>query len=108
VFLVNFGFDRAAFTGEVTSVIAEAAEYLTSHRDDRVEVTGHTDLRGSDRNKLNLSMRRAQAVADALIARGVARERIKFGARGLREPLSGEMDEQARTADRRVHITPVR
>jgi OmpA-OmpF porin, OOP family len=107
VFLVNFGFDSAALTAEATSVIAEAAEYLSSHRDDTVEVTGHTDLRGSDRYNLNLSMRRAQAVADALIARGVARERI-VDARGLREPLTGEMDEQARAADRRVHITPVR
>jgi uncharacterized repeat protein (TIGR02543 family)/uncharacterized repeat protein (TIGR01451 family) len=108
VFLVNFGFDSAALAREATSIIAEAAEYLTSHGEARVEVTGHTDLRGSDRYNLNLSMRRAQAVADALIARGVARERIKVGARGLREPLSGALDEQASAADRRVHITPVR
>jgi outer membrane protein OmpA-like peptidoglycan-associated protein len=73
-----------------------------------VEVTGHTDLLGSDRYNLNLSMRRAQAVADALIARGVAQARIKVSARGLSEPLSGELDEQARAADRRVHIIPVR
>jgi OOP family OmpA-OmpF porin len=42
----------------------------------KVEIGGHTDAQGSDSFNLKLSERRAQAVKDYLIARGIAPERL--------------------------------
>ncbi len=107
VFKVNFDFNSAVVKfGD--GIVDSAADYLRSHPELRVAVTGHTDLLGNDEYNLRLSMRRAQAVADALVTRGVERSRIVVDARGRSQPLAGDLSEQSRASDRRVHIVPMK
>lgn len=75
-----------------------------------VDITGHTDtvsLRSGSLFKDNqhLSEARAQAVADALIARGTAPERLHVRGKGEKAPLASNKTEEGRTRNRRVELT---
>lgn len=65
----------------------------------RLRLVGHTDNGGSESLNRRLSMRRAQAVADLMIARGVARERLIIVSRLAETRLSEDPDG---AANRRV------
>jgi len=55
----------------------------------RFLIEGHTDARGNRDFNVDLSRRRAQSVADFLIAQGVARDRVEVKGVGPDEPLPG-------------------
>ena len=67
-------------------------------------VVGHTDKVGSDQFNDELALRRAKAVRDALIARGVAPVNIVAVGRGKRDPLVPTADGVAEPRNRRVEI----
>jgi len=52
-------------------------------------IEGHTDSVGSRASNLSLSQRRAQSVADFLVAMGVARDRLEISGYGPDRPLPG-------------------
>lgn len=78
-FVVYFAFDRSNLGQPALDVIAAAANFAKSHPAPAVMVTGHTDTAGSNAYNVALSMRRAHAVADGLVADGVDAGDIKTG-----------------------------
>jgi OOP family OmpA-OmpF porin len=70
----------------------------------RIVLTGHTDRAAPDGFNLGLSLRRAEAVRDALIAGGVSAELISVQGRGERETAVPTADGQPEQANRRVVI----
>lgn len=93
--------------------LLKAAEFILNHVADvllsderlaRVEIVGHTDDSGSaERNQL-LSEKRARAVRDYLIARGIAPSRLAARGMGAREPLASNDDAAGRARNRRVEF----
>ncbi len=69
-----------------------------------VEIFGHTDNVGDDRNNLRLSERRAKAVADYLVQRGIPRERVFSRGFGEQYPLASNSSGSGRLKNRRVEI----
>ena len=75
-----------------------------------ITLSGHTDSAGADRANLVTARRRAQAVADYLVAQGVDRARITIIALGERRPVApnanadGSDFEEGRLRNRRVGI----
>lgn len=69
-------------------------------RSKRFMIEGHTDARGSRDANIDLSRRRAQTVADFLVAQGVDRSRVEVKGVGPDEPLPGRS--AAAEANRRV------
>lgn len=67
---VLFDFDKATLRPQAGAVLDKVAEALRGV-EATMQVNGHTDSMGSDAYNDDLSQRRAQAVADALDARGV-------------------------------------
>jgi OmpA-OmpF porin, OOP family len=67
-------------------------------------VVGHTDRQGSAEANDALSLRRAQAIADLLVAQGFSRELISARGRGEREPLVPTEDEVVEPRNRRAEI----
>jgi outer membrane protein OmpA-like peptidoglycan-associated protein len=55
----------------------------------RFMIAGHTDSLGSNASNLELSRRRAEAVADLLISQGIDRSRLEVTGYGEARPLSG-------------------
>ena len=70
-----------------------------------VNVAGHTDSIGSEAYNLKLSDRRAQAVVDYLVQRGVNPNLIKAQGFGKSNPIASNATPAGRAQNRRVEIT---
>ena len=66
----------------------------------RLRIEGHTDSKGSSAANLDLSRRRAQAVADCLGSNGVGTDRLEVVGYGSAKPLAGHVSNDG--ANRRV------
>jgi outer membrane protein OmpA-like peptidoglycan-associated protein len=83
---INFDTNSARMTPIGEQAADELATAIKSQHPSKVIIVGHADVRGSDAYNLRLSERRAQAVRDFLLSRGV-NATITIIGRGKREPL---------------------
>ncbi len=67
-------------------------------------VEGHTDSVGSDEDNLVLSQRRAEAVVDYLVSRGVDRARLQALGLGESEPVASNDTADGRQINRRIEV----
>ncbi|MCU0654869.1 MAG: OmpA family protein [Polyangiaceae bacterium] len=103
---VNFKLDKAEIEGKSSFQILDAVSaVLKNHPEIReVEVQGHTDDKGDAGYNLELSQRRAEAVREAMIQRGVAPERLKATGFGKKAPLVPNTSAANRARNRRVEF----
>jgi outer membrane protein OmpA-like peptidoglycan-associated protein len=80
------------------------AGYMRTNPNTRVLIEGHTDSVGSDSYNDALSQRRADAVAHALIARGVEDQDVRAIGRGKNFPVATNDSAAGRQQNRRVEI----
>jgi OOP family OmpA-OmpF porin len=71
----------------------------------RIEIGGHTDSQGSRGLNQRLSRARAEAVLDALMAHGVALDRLAARGYGEEQPVAGNDTEAGRARNRRIEFT---
>lgn len=84
------------------------AEALQRHPKLRLEVGGHTDAVGKDEDNMILSERRAKAVYDYLIERGVDAERLTYRGYGETRPIATNDTPEGRAKNRRTTLTPLK
>jgi peptidoglycan-associated lipoprotein len=102
---VYFDFDRYSLRPEATRVLDEA---ITALRDDaslRVEIEGHTCNIGTAEYNLALGDRRANAVKDYLVSRGVTADRLRTVSYGEERPKHDNSREETRRLNRRAALT---
>ena len=85
-------------------VLDEAAKAAAAGT--RLRLTGHTDRPGSDAVNRRMSLKRAQIVADALVARGVSRAALTIEGDGEAAPFIATADGVREIQNRRVDIRP--
>lgn len=103
---VTFARGSASINPGFYDTLNSVADSLVQYPNSLIDVFGFTDTTGSPATNQRLSEQRAQAVADYLIARGVARSRIETRGYGedrayLRVPTADNVDEPR---NRRVEI----
>ena len=103
-FLVFFDFDKYTLTADAKKVVAAAADTFKANGVARIELTGYTDLAGTQAYNLRLSKRRAEAVAAALEKMGVAKSAINVMWRGKENPRVPTPDGVREPQNRRVEI----
>ncbi len=82
-----FDFDKAILKPEGQSKLDEFVVKMNEHTEvDVLLVTGHTDRIGSEAYNMDLSQRRADAVKNYLVNKGVSSSRIETAAKGESEP----------------------
>lgn len=90
---VTFGLKSAQLTPESAAEVQSFANALKaiaeSGQNKRYRIEGHTDASGNEASNLVLSQQRAASVRDALIAAGVASDRIEVVGLGSEEPIQG-------------------
>lgn len=102
---VNFDVDSAVIRPESEQVLSDLYDRLIADGAATVSIEGHTSTEGSAPYNQDLSERRAQAVVDALVARGFDAAGIAAVGKGETEPLlSPDDNESARSLNRRVEI----
>jgi outer membrane protein OmpA-like peptidoglycan-associated protein len=73
-----------------------------------LEIQGHADERSSDEYNIRLTRDRAASVLEAVVQRGVARERLRSAGYGERCPIDPRHNEPAWEANRRVEFKILR
>lgn len=101
---VYFEFDSSAVDQESTRVIEAHSQFLIENSDVNVVLEGHADERGTREYNLALGERRANSVAEIMIAYGVAPGRIQTISYGEERPAAMGSDESAWQLNRRVVI----
>jgi len=103
-YVVPFSWDSAEIDRAGRDVIERAlAEIGTIHLQ-ALSVTGHADSAGSEEYNLALSLRRAEAVRDALVAGGVSVDLIVIARRGESDPEVQTPDGVPEPRNRRAEI----
>jgi OOP family OmpA-OmpF porin len=101
---VNFEFDSAKLTADSTATLDGAVKILKRNAKLKVEIAGHTDSQGDADYNQGLSERRAQAVADYLIAHGANGANISVKGYGESQPVADNGTMEGRAANRRVEL----
>ncbi|HET9463054.1 MAG TPA: OmpA family protein [Thiobacillus sp.] len=104
---VNFDNNQATLTPESFATLDQAAATLKEWGDVRVEVAGHTDSVGKDSYNLGLSQRRAEAVRQYLIEKGVPGNRLLARGYGETRPVADNATEEGRLKNRRVELVAI-
>ena len=73
-----------------------------------LQIFGHTDSAGSATANLNLSQKRANTIADYLIKKGIAKDRIMAKGHGEKFPIADNNTSQGRAKNRRIEVMLVR
>jgi outer membrane protein OmpA-like peptidoglycan-associated protein len=105
---VTFEYAKTSFTPIGEQAVRELADALREQRPARIQLIGHTDIRGSDETNMKLSVARAEAVATYLKEAGVSAV-IETKGVGSTEPVklldtSGLSQEDIYALDRRVEF----
>ncbi len=107
-YLVFFDFDSSRVDQGGNSVIDSVAAEIAKQNISSVNVIGHADTSGSKKYNQRLSMKRANAVREALVARGVNANLLMVDSRGEDELMVPTADEVREPANRRAEITFVK
>ena len=103
--LVPLGCRRDADECRIIRHVAHHSRLCPKHNTiSNSHVVGHTDSQGSEMHNLQLSIGRAEAVADHLRRRGIALERLSADGRGEADPLTSNASETGRARNRRVEL----
>jgi peptidoglycan-associated lipoprotein len=101
---VYFDFDRYSLRPEATRVLDEAIVALRENATLRVEIEGHTCNIGTAEYNLALGDRRANAVKDYLVSRGVTADRLRTISYGEERPKYDNSREETRRLNRRAAL----
>jgi outer membrane protein OmpA-like peptidoglycan-associated protein len=105
---VNFDFDKATIRQEDLPNIDKDVATLEQWGKVNIEVAGHTDSRGSDAYNLDLSQRRAEAIRNYLISKGIAADRLSAKGYGESQPVADNATDEGRFKNRRVELVPLK
>jgi outer membrane protein OmpA-like peptidoglycan-associated protein len=101
---VTFDYDSATVRPGLYTEINRIADVLVKYPQTVIRVEGHTDSTGSESYNMDLSQRRADAVKNLIVQRGVSVTRIETMAYGETLPIADNSTETGRAMNRRVEI----
>jgi OOP family OmpA-OmpF porin len=103
-FMVFFDWDRSNLSQQALVTIQQAADAFKAKGNARITATGHTDTTGPESYNMALSLRRANAVKDALVRDGVPAQAIAVIGKGESQLLVPTADNVREPQNRRVEI----
>lgn len=101
---INFDFDKAIIKPEFKPVLDVAQSILMEQPDLKVVIEGHTCSMGTDAYNQKLSERRAKAVYDYLVKKGVNAAKLSTVGLGETQPMADNKTESGRELNRRVEF----
>ena len=101
---IFFDFDKATLRPASYPELNRLKNLLDENPTMKVEISGHTDNKGSYDYNLNLSEARAKAVVNYLISKGINPSRLSSRGASYNEPVDTNATEQGRQNNRRVEF----
>ena len=99
-----FDFDKTVIKPEGQQILDQVASQAASINLETLIATGHTDSTGPEAYNQGLSERRANAVKDYLVSKGVPADRIYVEGKGETSPVASNATREGRAQNRRVEI----
>jgi len=85
-------------------LLDEMAQVMVRFKERRFEVIGHTDAQGARAANVALSLARAQAVKNYLVAKGLPADRLNTSGQGPDRPVASNDTEAGRARNRRIEF----
>ncbi len=101
---IHFGYNEYTIEPQDGSILKTNASWLQAHPQNRVQVEGHCDERGSEEYNIALGAKRAQAAKDYLVTLGIPGSRVSTISYGKELPVCTEHDESCWSQNRRDHF----
>jgi outer membrane protein OmpA-like peptidoglycan-associated protein len=107
--LKNILFETNSFKlkSSSNSELDKLVQLLIDNSTLKVQIAGHTDNIGKPADNMLLSTNRAKAVADYVIGKGLAKERITYKGYGITKPIADNNTEAGRARNRRTEMMVV-
>ncbi|WP_299249234.1 OmpA family protein [uncultured Cytophaga sp.] len=102
---IYFDFDKAILKATSNKELNNLLQLLQKNPAMDIEISGHTDSKGSDEYNKVLSKKRAQAVVNWLVSKGISKSRLTYEGYGESRPLASNDDEpEGRELNRRTEF----
>jgi len=101
---IFFDFNKSTLRNASENEIQQLVKLLNDVPTMKIEISGHTDNKGSDDYNKNLSNLRAKAVYDRLISLGIEAVRLTFVGFGEEKPIASNETEEGRQLNRRTEF----
>jgi peptidoglycan-associated lipoprotein len=96
---VYFDFDKSVVKPEFEKQLNDVA-----HTKQMLSIVGHCDERGSDAYNMELGMKRALAVKDYLVGKGIEENKLQCSSLGERQPVCKEHNEDCWKQNRKAEL----
>ncbi len=100
---VNFEQSQTTMLPGSEDKLAEVLQFMKDHPNVKIEIVGHTEKAGDERQNVRLSQFRARTVANWLFNKGIASSRITTAGKGSAEPI----DPNDAAVNRRIEVKVV-
>lgn len=101
---IYFDYNKAQLRDDHMPILEESVRALKKNPETGILITGNCDRRGSETYNLELGKKRANAVKQYMLEKGIAEERIRIVSRGKLDALSGISDITGMQKDRNAHF----
>lgn len=101
---ILFETNQAIIKTDYMTDIDDIFQYLQGNPNTKIEIIGHTDNQGDKAQNQLLSEKRAKAVADYLISKGVHKNRIAFSGLGDAKPMADNNTIAGKAKNRRIEF----
>jgi len=103
---IEFAFDKADIGPSSQVILDVAVEQLNRCPNIPMEIDGHTDSVGTEEYNQRLGQRRADAVKNYFISKGIRASRLTARSFGETRPVASNDTEEGRQTNRRVELRP--
>jgi len=101
---VFFDFDRYELKNTSFPELNRLADFIKLHPNIKIEISGHTDNKGTDQYNSQLSQNRANSVKDYLIMQGCNENQLISKGYGASKPIADNSTDSGRQQNRRVEF----
>lgn len=104
---VHFDYDKSALTSEARTELSSNANWIKENSQYVIQIEGHCDSRGSQEYNIALGERRAIAVKNFLVGKGVDPKRLSVTSYGKEKLIALGDTEADHAANRRANFKPL-
>jgi OOP family OmpA-OmpF porin len=101
---ITFKTNSANLTKKSYDVLDRAVQVLGDYPDTRIEISGHTDNVGKDEYNKELSQKRADAVKEYFVNKGIKAERLTAIGFGMEKPIADNKTKAGKAKNRRTEF----
>ena len=101
---IFFDFDKATLKKESYFELNQVVKFMKENPTVKIQLSGHTDYKGSHEYNMTLSNDRAKAAYNYLIQKGVPQSRMTYKGYGKTQPIADNNTDAGRALNRRTEI----